>query len=191
MAKHIANRLCVACHTFNKGDPNRIGPNLYGVFDQPIAQGHGGFRFRPRSSRMTRRNGRRICSMSGCAGPQDFAHGTKMTFVGLAKAKDRADVIAYLDSPERSPRGADAFETEPAAAASNRPPHPRPPRTRRPRQRPPRRRPARRHRRRRASRHRLQPATSRRPSQRQRPRRRQPSPRPRPRRSTPAQAPGK
>jgi cytochrome c len=28
--------------------------------------------------------------------PQDFAHGTKMTFAGLPKEQDRADVIAYL-----------------------------------------------------------------------------------------------
>ncbi len=30
--------------------------------------------------------------------PQEFAQGTKMTFAGLPKAQDRADVIAYLES---------------------------------------------------------------------------------------------
>ena len=30
--------------------------------------------------------------------PQDFAKGTKMTFAGLPKEQDRADVIAYLQS---------------------------------------------------------------------------------------------
>ena len=40
--------------------------------------------------------------------PQDFAKGTKMTFAGLPKAEDRADVIAYLADLEiaRAPFGA-------------------------------------------------------------------------------------
>jgi len=30
--------------------------------------------------------------------PQDFAKGTKMTFAGIPKGQDRADVIAYLET---------------------------------------------------------------------------------------------
>ena len=36
--------------------------------------------------------------------PQIFAKGTKMTFAGLPKAKDRADVIAYLNSLSDNPK---------------------------------------------------------------------------------------
>jgi cytochrome c len=28
---------CAACHTFNKGEPNRVGPNLWGVLGRPRA----------------------------------------------------------------------------------------------------------------------------------------------------------
>ena len=38
-------KLCAACHTFDKGGPNRIGPNLYGVVGDEIAHDRGGFAF--------------------------------------------------------------------------------------------------------------------------------------------------
>ena len=30
---------CAVCHTFDKGAPNKIGPNLFGVVGEEIAQG--------------------------------------------------------------------------------------------------------------------------------------------------------
>jgi len=96
--KEIANRLCVACHTFNKGDPNRIGPNLYDVFAEPIAEGHNDYPFSSALKAHEKEKWTAELLNAWLANPQDFAHGTKMTFVGLPKAKDRADVIAYLDS---------------------------------------------------------------------------------------------
>ncbi len=33
-----AIRACVACHTFEKGGPSKIGPNLYGIAGQPAAK---------------------------------------------------------------------------------------------------------------------------------------------------------
>ncbi|MGH6968275.1 MAG: c-type cytochrome, partial [Stellaceae bacterium] len=37
--------VCQTCHTFNKGDPNKIGPNLYGIVGSPIAEDRNGFAF--------------------------------------------------------------------------------------------------------------------------------------------------
>src|SRR4051812_14361725 len=35
---------CQACHTFGKGEPNRVGPNLYGVVGRERAS-HAGFNY--------------------------------------------------------------------------------------------------------------------------------------------------
>jgi len=96
--KAIANKLCIACHTFDKGQANRIGPNLYGVFDEPVATGHEGYAFSSALQSHQKEKWDPEELNLWLANPGGFAHGTKMTFVGLPKAKDRADIIAYLDS---------------------------------------------------------------------------------------------
>src|SRR5581483_1227077 len=96
--------LCAACHTFEKGGPNRIGPNLYGVVGGPIAEDRGGFAF---SSALTDKGKGQTWTLDNLNAwlwkPQQFASGTKMTFVGLPKAEDRANVIAYLNSLSDKP----------------------------------------------------------------------------------------
>jgi cytochrome c len=97
-------QLCAACHTFDKGGPNRIGPNLYGVLDSPIAEDRGGFAF---SSALTTKGKGQTWTLDNLNAwlwkPQQFASGTKMTFIGLPKPEDRANVVAYLNSMSDKP----------------------------------------------------------------------------------------
>jgi cytochrome c len=88
---------CKACHTIDQGGPNGIGPNLYGVAGDAIAEGRGGFAF---SDALKAHKGTwdEATLNQWLSGPAKFASGTKMTFAGLDDAKQRADVIAYLNS---------------------------------------------------------------------------------------------
>ena len=91
-------KICQTCHTFNKGEPNKIGPNLFGVAGGPIAEDRGGYAF---SDALAGHKGQKWDPETlnqWLNNPQQFAPGTKMTFAGFPKAEDRADVIAYLQS---------------------------------------------------------------------------------------------
>ena len=90
-------KVCLQCHTFAKGEPNKIGPNLFGVMEENIASVPN-YQF---SQALASDKGQKWDPAKLNAWlfkPQDFAKGTKMTFPGLPKAQDRADVIAYLES---------------------------------------------------------------------------------------------
>lgn len=113
-------RKCQACHTAAEGDANRVGPNLWGIVDRPMAS-VAGFGY---SSAMTAfaGNGARVWdyeSLNGfLAAPKKYIRGTAMAFVGLKKEEDRANLIAYLRSLSTAPAplpGPDAAGEEAAA----------------------------------------------------------------------------
>jgi len=88
---------CTSCHTINAGGANGIGPNLHGVVGEAIGQGAGGFAF---SDALKSKGGNWTFDLLNewLKSPKAFAPGTKMTFAGLSKGEDRANVIAYLNS---------------------------------------------------------------------------------------------
>ena len=87
---------CVSCHTFDKGGANKIGPNLWNIVNAPKAS-RSGFAY-----------SKAFSSLEGnwdidslhifLHKPSRYIPGTKMSFVGIKKPQDVADVIAYLQT---------------------------------------------------------------------------------------------
>ena len=112
---------CQACHDFTKGGPNKIGPNLWGIVGSKPAEVPG-YSFSDAMKAREDKPWTYEALNDFLAAPRSFVPGTKMTFAGLPKVEDRADVIAYLrtlaDSPLPLPSAADiAAAAKPVAAA--------------------------------------------------------------------------
>lgn len=101
---------CAACHTFTKGGPNRVGPNLWGLVNRPKAS-VAGFNY---SAAMKGKSGEWTYDDLNkyLTNPKAFVPGTNMQFAGINRGSERADVINYLhtlaDSPGPLPKAAEA-----------------------------------------------------------------------------------
>ena len=103
--KDIA-RQCLQCHSFEKGGAKKIGPNLWNIVGNKKASEPG----YPYSKALQDKGGAWTYADLNhfLAKPREFVKGTKMTFAGLKKVQQRADLIAYLrilsDSPQPLPK---------------------------------------------------------------------------------------
>ncbi|WP_170406522.1 c-type cytochrome [Ruegeria arenilitoris] len=88
-------RKCSACHKLEEG-ANGTGPYLYGVVDRPVAAA-AGFGY---SAAMQSHGGNWTPEELDAfiANPKGYIQGTSMSFAGLKKAQERADLIAYLQT---------------------------------------------------------------------------------------------
>ena len=96
---------CEACHDGTKGGPNKVGPNLWNVIGRPIAT-HPGFSY-SNAIKQFSDGGKKHWTYElinkFITGPRDFIPGTAMTFAGLPKAQERADVLSYLRTLNDNP----------------------------------------------------------------------------------------
>ncbi|MDI1345359.1 MAG: cytochrome c family protein [Pseudolabrys sp.] len=110
---------CQACHTFEKGGPNRVGPNLWNIVGDERGKDRGGFNF---SAAMKAKGGEWTYDELNkfLANPRGYIPGTNMTFAGLSRDAQRADVIAFLrtqsDNPVPLPKVAEGGAAKPAEA---------------------------------------------------------------------------
>jgi cytochrome c len=101
-------KVCLACHSFDKGGPNKVGPDLWGVVGRPRAS-EPGFNY---SAAMKAKGGNWSYEELDhfLANPRGYIPGTAMGFTGLPRDNQRADVINYLhtlaDQPAELPKAA-------------------------------------------------------------------------------------
>jgi len=111
---------CAACHTVDKGGANRVGPNLWGVVGAGLGQ-VAGYAY---SKALKAKGGTWDYESLNAwlASPKTFMPGTKMTFAGVKKVEERANLIAYLrglaDTPLPLPEAAAAPATTTDAATT-------------------------------------------------------------------------
>jgi len=117
-------KVCLTCHNMAKGQGAKVGPDLYGVVGRPIASVPG-FNY---SAPLKALGGNWTFDALNkwLDNPRADVPGTLMTFGGVSSEKQRADIIAYLnsnsDSPLPVPKAAEAAPAPAAAAAPANPP---------------------------------------------------------------------
>lgn len=90
---------CAACHTFDNGGANRVGPNLWKVVDGP--KGHIDSFGYSAALRERKAKGEKwgVAELDAfLKNPRAYLAGTSMSFAGISRAEQRADIIAYMQT---------------------------------------------------------------------------------------------
>jgi cytochrome c len=118
------HKKCLTCHDFEKGGPNKIGPNLWGIIGSKHAHA-AGFAYSAAMQAMADKTWDYEALNHFLTNPKAAIPGTKMAFAGLSKTSDRINIIAFLrtkaDSPAPIPPPNPAAATPPAAPAGGAP----------------------------------------------------------------------
>jgi len=100
-------KACQTCHSVDKGGATRIGPNLWNIVNRPVGS-VAGFHYSTAFKKVTAKTWSYHELNEWLYAPSAEAPGTTMSFAGVKKTQDRANVIAWLrtlsDSPAPLPK---------------------------------------------------------------------------------------
>ena len=90
---------CVACHMIGAGAKNRVGPHLNNIFERGVAA-LADYRYSKAMLKYAARQPQwsKPALDAYLANPRKIVKGGRMSFIGLRKAKDRQNVIAYMQA---------------------------------------------------------------------------------------------
>jgi len=93
---------CAACHSIKKGGKNKIGPALYNVVGREVG-GVNDYKYSKTLASYSKEW--TFEELNGfLKKPASYLKGTKMSYAGLRKEKDRASIIKYLNQNGDSPK---------------------------------------------------------------------------------------
>ena len=95
-------KACAACHNFEKGGANKVGPALWNVVGRKMGSADG-FSYSDGFKAMGDKPWEFDALDAWLKAPKEYIPGTKMAFGGIRNDQDRANVIAYLDSLSDAP----------------------------------------------------------------------------------------
>ncbi|WP_458693106.1 c-type cytochrome [Anaplasma capra] len=95
--KNVSKK-CAACHTFDKGGPNKVGPNLWKIIGAKKCSSPGFTYSKALLSKGGDWSEEELFKF--LMNPQGYASGTRMSFVGISKPQDIADLLAYIKQLE-------------------------------------------------------------------------------------------
>jgi len=84
---------CAVCHNYEKGGPDKIGPDLYGVYGRKAATGKHTYTEALKKANL---KWDEATLDKWISGPMQFVPGTAMAFPGIKDPAKRAELIAWL-----------------------------------------------------------------------------------------------
>lgn len=100
-----AAKKCLSCHSFEKGGPNKVGPNLWNIVSRAKGSVAGVSYSAALKERATKNETWGFAELYGfIENPRKYLPGTTMAFAGVPKPEERGDLLAYMRTLSESPQ---------------------------------------------------------------------------------------